>query len=96
MPSIEPNSCTRLAAVLGPMPGTPGTLSTVSPIRAKTSITCSGVMPFASLSFWTSIPGVFVDVVHRHSVRKELLQVFVLGDDADVDVALTPGRSNTL
>ena len=40
--SRSPNSLMSCAAVFGPMPGTPGTLSTRSPISACTSISLSG------------------------------------------------------
>ena len=51
--STFPNSEIKLEAVLTPTPGTPGTLSTVSPTRACTSITLSGVTP--NFSFTRSI-----------------------------------------
>ena len=35
MPSKEPYSCSHLTAVLGPTFSTPGTLSTLSPIKVK-------------------------------------------------------------
>ena len=41
--STSPNSLISRAAVFGPMPGMPGTLSTLSPIRAWTSTSLSGV-----------------------------------------------------
>ncbi len=43
--SSVPYSPMSWAAPFGPMPGTPGTLSTGSPINACTSITLSGVTP---------------------------------------------------
>ena len=43
--STVPYSLISCAAPFGPMPGTPGTLSTESPISACTSITLSGVTP---------------------------------------------------
>ena len=45
MLSRSPYSATRALAFLGPMPGTPGTLSTASPISAWTSTTLSGPTP---------------------------------------------------
>ena len=44
-PSSEPNLLISSAAVLGPMPATPGTLSMLSPISASTSPTSSGGTP---------------------------------------------------
>ena len=44
-PSRSPNSDSNWQAVFGPMPGTPGTLSTLSPIRASRSIIFSGPQP---------------------------------------------------
>ncbi len=50
--SRSPNCWISCDAVLGPMPGTPGTLSTLSPISASTSPTFSGGTPnFSSTSF---------------------------------------------
>ncbi len=43
--SSEPNLLMSSAAVFGPMPSTPGTLSMLSPISASTSPTCSGPTP---------------------------------------------------
>ncbi len=45
MPSSVPNCRSRSAAVLGPTPGTPGTLSLVSPVSARKSRTCPGLTP---------------------------------------------------
>ena len=49
------NSDIKLEAVFTPIPGTPGTLSTLSPIRACTSITLSGVTPNFSFTLSTSM-----------------------------------------
>ncbi len=46
--SSGPNSFTRSRAPFSPMPGTPGTLSTLSPTRARTSTTRSGGTPHLS------------------------------------------------
>ena len=43
--STLPYSLISLYAVFSPMPGTPGILSDVSPIRPLTSINCVGVTP---------------------------------------------------
>ena len=43
--STDPKVFTSLAAVLSPIPGTPGMLSEVSPLSATKSRYCSGVMP---------------------------------------------------
>ncbi len=48
--SSVPNSAMSWAAVFGPMPSTPGTLSTVSPMSVSMSTTCSGPMPVSSRS----------------------------------------------
>ena len=44
-PSVSPCSVISWAAFFGPTPGTPGTLSTLSPIRAWTSATLFGATP---------------------------------------------------
>ena len=44
-PSSDPNSASSLAAVFGPIPGTPGTLSVASPTSACRSIIRSGRTP---------------------------------------------------
>ncbi len=49
-PSSEPYSVSSWAAFLGPMPGTPGTLSLVSPISASASQTSSGPTPNFSIT----------------------------------------------
>jgi len=43
--SSEPYWATSCAAVLSPIPGTPGMLSEVSPLSPMKSGTCSGVTP---------------------------------------------------
>ena len=48
--SRSPNSPISWAAVFGPMPGTPGTLSTASPISACTSTSLSGGTPNFSIT----------------------------------------------
>ncbi len=54
-PSRSPNSVSSCAAVFGPMPGTPGTLSTESPISACASISLSGPTPNFSITSGTPI-----------------------------------------
>ena len=49
-PSTSPNSLISRAAVFWPMPGIPGTLSTLSPISACTSTRRSGVTPNFSIT----------------------------------------------
>ena len=44
-PSSEPNCCRSWAAVLSPIPGTPGMLSEVSPLSPMKSVTSSGDTP---------------------------------------------------
>ena len=48
--STSPNSLISCAAPLGPIPGTPGTLSVESPISACTSTILSGVTPNFSIT----------------------------------------------
>ena len=48
--SRSPYSEINLVAVFGPIPGTPGTLSDESPIKAKTSPTSSGPTPNFSMT----------------------------------------------
>ena len=43
--SSDPYFCSSCAAVLSPMPGTPGMLSDVSPFSPMKSVTSSGGMP---------------------------------------------------
>ena len=63
-PSTEPNSVIHLAAVFSPHFGTPGTLSILSPIRARKSMIFSGGTPnfFSTPSLFSqllSLPIVF-------------------------------------
>ena len=44
-PSRSPNCCSSWAAVLSPIPGTPGMLSEVSPLSPMKSVTSSGGTP---------------------------------------------------
>ena len=62
--SRSPNSLMSCAAVLTPMPGTPGTLSVESPISACTSITLSGGTPKRSMTSASPITLVLHRVVH--------------------------------
>jgi hypothetical protein len=57
--SSEPNCVIRSRAPFSPMPGTPLTLSEVSPISASTSTTCSGGTPNFSFtpSASNQVPG---------------------------------------
>ena len=71
---IRSMSC---AAVLTPMPGTPGTLSVESPISACTSITFSGGTPNFSITSAMPMRLVLHGVVHDHAVAHELHQVLV-------------------
>ena len=51
-PSISLNSFINWEAVLGPIPGAPGILSTLSPVKACIKITLLGLTPnFSSTSF---------------------------------------------
>ena len=52
--SIVPYFLTRLIAVLGPIPGTPGILSDVSPCKPFTSINDLGSTPYSSNTFCLS------------------------------------------
>ena len=51
--STDPNSFSKVTAVLGPIPGTPGILSTLSPCNPNTSMTCStrSISQLARISF---------------------------------------------
>ena len=72
------------AAVLTPMPGTPGTLSVESPASACTSTTLSGGTPNFSI---TSSRPIFFDFMASNMTTPgthELHQVLVGGDDRDV------------
>ena len=64
-PSKEPNSLINLEAVFGPMPGTPGMLSTLSPIKACTSVILSGPTPNFSITFASSISIFFIGSMMR-------------------------------
>ncbi len=57
--SRSPNSASSWAAVLMPMPGAPGTLSTLSPARAWTSTTFSGGTPNFSITWSRRIGACF-------------------------------------
>ena len=65
--SSDPNSVISLAAVLIPIPRTPGTLSTGSPMSANMSTTWSGRTPFESKS--SSTPSVLSDCGSKRCVR---------------------------
>ncbi len=81
------------AAVFGPMPGTPGMLSTVSPIRARMSTTCSGVTP-SVLKMSAAVTAWSVCTSKSSTLLVEQLgEVLVLGDDADVEVRMRLAQS---
>ncbi len=69
------------AAVLTPIPGTPGTLSTESPHSAWTSMTLSGPTPKLLAHLGLGDLAVFHRVVHRGALVDELHQILVRGDD---------------
>jgi hypothetical protein len=79
--SRSPNSSRSCAAVFGPMPGTPGTLSVESPVSACRSIIFSGGTPHFSITSGMPICLSFIAVIHRRRGRHELHQVLVGGDD---------------
>ena len=65
--SRSPYSLMRSAAVLTPIPGTPGTLSEESPISACTSTTLDGGTPKRSITSASLDPLVLHRVVHDHA-----------------------------
>ena len=80
--SRSPNCWMSREAVFGPMPGTPGTLSTLSPISARTSPTLSGATP----NFSMTLASVDAAVVHRVEhvdfvIEDQLHQILVGADD---------------
>ena len=48
--SIVPYFLIKLIAVFGPIPGTPGILSDVSPCNPLTSIKSFGLIPYSSIT----------------------------------------------
>ena len=86
--SRSPNSSSSCAAVFGPMPGTPGTLSTESPVSACRSIIFSGGTPHFSMTSGTLDLAVLHRVVHRHRRADELHQILVGRDDGGVAAGL--------
>ncbi len=82
--SRSPYSLISSAAVLTPMPGTPGTLSVESPASDCTSTTLSGGTPnFSITSSRADLLGLH-GVEHDNARAHELHQVLVGGDDRDV------------
>ena len=79
--SKSPNSLIRRAAVLIPMPGAPGTLSTLSPANACTSTTRSGPTPNLASTPLTVDADVLHRVEHFHPVADQLHHVLVGRDD---------------
>ena len=82
--SRSPNSLMRSAAVLTPMPGTPGTLSDESPISACTSIDLGRRHAEALDHLRLADRLVLHGVVHDDAGLDELHQVLVGGDDGHV------------
>ena len=83
-----PNAAIRSIAPFLPMPGTPLTLSDVSPISASTSITCSGGTP----NFCDDALGVEPRAPGRAGCRPgraadQLEEVLVAGDERDLEAA---------
>ena len=74
--SRSPNCSRSCAAVFGPMPGTPGTLSTESPVIACRSIIFSGGTPHFSMTsgtpIWRSFIGSYIDTVAPTSCIRSL------------------------
>ena len=74
--SRSPNWPKSCAAVFGPMPGTPGTLSTESPVSACRSIILSGVTPHFSTTsgtpIWRSFIGSYIDTCGPTSCIRSL------------------------
>ena len=96
--SRSPYSLKSWAAVLTPMPRTPGTLSVESPASACTSTTLSGLdaeigndlfVPDASLRpVGLALRVARGRIVHRHAGLDELHQILVGRDDGHVGAAL--------
>ena len=67
------------------MPGTPLTLSMVSPISASTSTTCSGRDAELVLHAGGVVPrAFFARIEHADAVAHQLKEILVAGDDRDV------------
>ena len=86
--SRSPNSSSSCAAVFGPMPGMPGTLSTESPVIACRSIIFSGGTPHFSITSGMQIGWSFIGSYIEHRRADELHQVLVGGDDRRVGARL--------
>ena len=71
------------------MPGAPGMLSTLSPLSASRSATCSGRHAHVLLGFFGVVPQVvFHGIHHAHVVVHQLQHVFVAGNDGHVNSLL--------
>jgi len=70
--SIFPNVWIRERAVLGPIPGTPGTLSAVSPDNPITSIIWEGVIPVATISCRPTM----VSFMGSHTIARSEMSCF--------------------
>ena len=85
--SRSPYSPISCAAVLTPMPGTPGTLSVESPISACTSITLSGGTPNFSI---TSAMPIFLSFIVSYMMTQSFTScIRSLSDDTMVTLAPT-------
>ena len=92
--SRSPNSSISCAALFGPMPGTPGTLSIESPISAWTSISLSG-RDAELLHHLGRADRLLLDrVQHLHAGPDQLHQVLVGGDDGDLAAGLRRPRGS--
>ena len=85
--SRSPYSPISCAAVLTPMPGTPGTLSVESPISACTSITFSGGTP--NFSITSAMPILLSFIVSYMSTQSLTSCIRSLSDDTMVTLAFT-------
>ena len=86
--SRSPNSLISSAAVFTPMPGTPGTLSDESPIKACTSITLDGRHAETLDHFGLADRLVLHGVVHDDAGLHELHQVLVGRHDGHLGAGL--------
>ena len=95
-PSSEPYCAISCPAVLSPMPGTPGMLSDVSPLRPMKSGICSRPDPVARLDALRRVHLHVADAARRHHqadvVGHELERVAVGRHDARLHACLVGAR----
>ena len=91
MSSSVPNSCSSLAAVLTPMPATPGTLSTESPTRVCRSIDLFGLDAPVGQQLVAAESSSLAEVEHADPVAEQLPAILVGGADEHVLAARGAG-----